>query len=247
MCPICDALLTGPLFEHVLSNHRFRQQESPMIKNHLEREEKKQTLPLQEDDQKQRVQGSDAITISKSKMEEMYQCTVCCTVPHLKVLQCPSGHITCERCSRRAETCPTCRVPLDRDITKRIRNLVAEQTIEEAKLSFPCGNYGGDFSGPKKDLLSHEDMCNYIPCGNDGCRFSGFKTLLEWHRERCRSSQDVEGASTSSDTDGGGRPTPQQEVADLMRRLQILTQRQQDEANLVLQLDLLSRNIDRRM
>ena len=118
----------------------------------------------------------------KQKMGEIYQCTVCHNVPRRKVIQCPSGgHIMCERCSGRLSTCPVCREPLEHDITKRIRNLAVEQSIEALNLDVSCGNDGCSFTGPKRDLVEH-NKCQHIPCNYRGCQFTGSKNELKWHR-----------------------------------------------------------------
>ena len=97
----------------------------------------------------------------KQEMEDMYQCIVCYSIPYGRVLQCPSGHITCEWCSARTATCPMCRAQLDPDVSKRIRNLAVERTIEAAKLTTKCRNDGCLLSGHKKEMVLHSEKCPF--------------------------------------------------------------------------------------
>ena len=68
-------------------------------------------------------------------------CTVCLSFPEKDILQCNSGHIMCRQCYDRVcaeerPQCPTCRDVLD--ISKVVRNTLAEQTI--ALLPVACPN-----------------------------------------------------------------------------------------------------------
>ena len=61
-CAVCGTSPTRPLFEHALTDHGFSRQEYLMIKNRLETEDKKPTLPLHEGDRKPPVQGCEEMT-----------------------------------------------------------------------------------------------------------------------------------------------------------------------------------------
>ena len=61
-CAVCGTSPARPLFEHALSDHGFSRQEYLMIKNRLETEDKKPTLPLHEGDRKPLVQGCEKMT-----------------------------------------------------------------------------------------------------------------------------------------------------------------------------------------
>ena len=99
--------------------------------------------------------------VPNQKLEEIFQCSVCKRVTPSKILQCPNGHLTCGKCSARMTACPVCRTTLDPDMNKRIRALCAEQAIEAMNLTFECGNGDCTFSGLKKDLEEHEEICEY--------------------------------------------------------------------------------------
>ena len=66
----------------------------------------------------------------KRRLEEILQCTVCYKTKRTTALQCPNGHITCEKCAEQSPNpnCPVCREPLNKlGKNKRIRCLVVEQ------------------------------------------------------------------------------------------------------------------------
>ena len=93
---------------------------------------------------------------------EIFQCSVCKTIPHSKILQCSNGHLACAKCSARITVCPVCRAPLDPNVDKRTRALVAEQAIDTMNLDFACTNDGCTYVGPKKDLVEHEELCEFV-------------------------------------------------------------------------------------
>ena len=99
--------------------------------------------------------------VSNQTLEEIFECSVCKTVTHSKILQCLNGHLACIICSSRMIKCPMCRIPLDPDMDKRTRALSAEQAIEAMDLNFSCRNHECTFSGQKKDLEKHEETCEY--------------------------------------------------------------------------------------
>ena len=63
---------------------------------------------------KRRMEQAEAREVNlRGKMEEILQCPICLTVPAGRVvLQCHNGHITCQGCANRTNTCPMCRIDL---------------------------------------------------------------------------------------------------------------------------------------
>ena len=94
-------------------------------------------------------------------LEEIVRCSVCLLITHSKILQCPNGHLTCAGCSMRISSCPMCRAFLNPDVEKRTRALAVEQIIEAMNLDFRCRNGDCRFSGPKKDLMEHQNACEH--------------------------------------------------------------------------------------
>ena len=101
------------------------------------------------------------INVPRQKLEEIVRCSVCYAVTHSKILQCPHGHLTCIGCSTRITSCPMCRTSLDPNVDKRTRALAVEQIIEAMNLDFKCRNVCCGFSGPKKDLVEHQNTCKH--------------------------------------------------------------------------------------
>ena len=61
------------------------------------------------------------------KMEKIYQCPVCLSLPQCKIYQCKQGHLICSECHhkiKKPRKCPTCRIRMQ---VTPIRSLAAEQ------------------------------------------------------------------------------------------------------------------------
>ena len=137
------------------------------------------------------------INVPKQKLEEIVQCLVCKAITHSKILQCPNGHLTCDRCSTRITNCPMCRSSLNPNVNERTRALAVEQIIEAMNLNFKCRNGDCGFSGPKGDLMEHQNTCEHSQ--EDGepkntgygmfiqascrkfCHYFLFNFLARWH------------------------------------------------------------------
>ena len=68
-------------------------------------------------------------SISEDKIEKVFKCPVCLTLPACDICQCNEGHIICMDCYNNLKTkspilCPTCRTTMP---GVPIRNRVAEQ------------------------------------------------------------------------------------------------------------------------
>ena len=119
-------------------------------------------------------------------------CTVCLSFPEKDILQCNSGHIMCRQCYDRvcAEErphCPTCREVLD--ISKEVRNTLAEQTI--ALLPVACPNAPCAALLTRGTLEKHlKDQCGFRPvcCKYAvlGCKWGGIASGRAAHEDSCK-------------------------------------------------------------
>ena len=81
----------------------------------------------------------------KRKIEEQAQCTICYKIT-TKVLQCPNGHLACQRCIERCNNeCATCRCSLEYltyntklGHNTKIRALAMEKLIDAVDLERKC-------------------------------------------------------------------------------------------------------------
>ena len=127
----------------------------------------------------------------KRKIQEHAECRICLKVPQdgIQVQQCPNGHLNCETCMESCgDTCPTCRIPLNRMSKKiKIRALAIEQIIDAADLDRECKHQLCDFSAPREALNRHENKCQHrrifcphITCEvRDGMPFSDIMDHIE--------------------------------------------------------------------
>ena len=74
-------------------------------------------------------QSGGGKSISEDKIEKVFKCPVCLTLPACDICQCNEGHIICMDCNNNLKTkspilCPTCRTTMP---GVPIRNRVAEQ------------------------------------------------------------------------------------------------------------------------
>ena len=121
----------------------------------------------------------------QEKMKEILKCVACHAVPHDKVFQCAKGHLTCERCSAVASSCPNCpdtdRLPdcdcdcpncpntdkshsptsttITTSSTDWIRNRAMEEAIAALKFPKRCRSERCQFRGLGRDLMLHEKRC----------------------------------------------------------------------------------------
>ena len=119
-------------------------------------------------------------------------CTVCLSFPEKDILQCNSGHIMCRQCYDRVcaeerPQCPTCRDVLD--ISKEVRNSLAEQTI--ALLPVACPNAPCAAALTRGTLDKHlKDQCGFRPvcCKYAllGCKWGGIASGRATHEDSCK-------------------------------------------------------------
>ena len=106
--------------EHQLASARS-------LVNHLEVEVARTQAQLDRE-RKKKGRTERSSTLDSSMLDS---CSVCLETPrpHMKVFQCPEGHVFCEECHSRPElkSCPECRVSL---VNVCIRNRTLERLIQ---------------------------------------------------------------------------------------------------------------------
>jgi len=122
------------------------------------------------------------------------ECPVCARISLPPIMQCRNGHVTCNPCRLKVQSCPMCR-----EIDIDIRNLFAEKAV--TFMSIPCEfkTYGCRVEIQYKDKESHERVCKYRPyiCPYIECDHKlGAEAVVHHvstaHREECRRSDGPE-------------------------------------------------------
>lgn len=105
-------------------------------------------------------------------LTSFFECPVCFDYVLPPIIQCSSGHLICQNCKPKLNSCPTCRGPLG-----NIRNLAMEKVAQT--IFFPC-RYSQN--GCHQRLLhtektEHEETCEYrpyqCPCPGTVCKWHG--------------------------------------------------------------------------
>lgn len=86
-------------------------------------------------------------------IEKMMECPVCMEFMTPPIWQCVSGHPLCDICSKKVNTCPTCRV----DMEKKVRNFLAESIL--SMNSHFCQYSRCGQSVAYCDKRKHEETC----------------------------------------------------------------------------------------
>lgn len=122
------------------------------------------------------------------------ECPVCARIALPPVMQCRNGHVTCNSCRIKVQSCPMCR-----EIDIDIRNLFAEKAI--TYMSIPCEykSFGCRVEIHFKDKEMHERQCRYRPyicpyieCDHKLAADAVVLHVSSAHREECRRSDGPE-------------------------------------------------------
>ncbi|XP_023336810.1 E3 ubiquitin-protein ligase Siah2 isoform X2 [Eurytemora carolleeae] len=122
------------------------------------------------------------------------ECPVCARIALPPVMQCRNGHVTCNACRVKVQSCPMCR-----EIDIDIRNLFAEKAI--TYMSIPCEyrSFGCRIEINFKDKEMHERQCRfrpyicpYIECDHKLAADAVVLHVSTAHREECRRSDGPE-------------------------------------------------------
>jgi len=127
-------------------------------------------------------------------LRQNLECPVCARISVPPIMQCRNGHVTCNQCRLKVQSCPMCR-----EIDIDIRNLFAEKAV--TFMSLPCEfrTYGCKVEIQYNDKELHERTCKYRPyiCPYIECDHKlAFGAVVDHvssaHREECRRSDGPE-------------------------------------------------------
>merc|ERR550539_1340654 len=127
-------------------------------------------------------------------LKQNLECPVCARISLPPIMQCRNGHVTCNPCRLKVQSCPMCR-----EIDIDIRNLFAEKAV--TFMSIPCEfkTYGCSVEIQYKDKEAHERICKYRPyicpyieCDHKLAADAVVLHVSSAHREECRRSDGPE-------------------------------------------------------
>ena len=116
--------------------------------------------------------SSDRGNLLLKKMEQIYQCPVCLSLPLCNINQCLEGHLICVDCYTRMPApvkCPTCKIRLS---APPIRCRAAEQAIEYVDLPCKFSEKGCKQVGARSIMHEHISQCKFrnIECPHWPCK-----------------------------------------------------------------------------
>jgi Seven in absentia protein family/Zinc finger, C3HC4 type (RING finger) len=103
------------------------------------------------------------------QLKEFIECTVCYSVPDATpIYQCNNGHLFCDECNEKLNSCPFCRVRLS---NVRVRSLVAEKFLDKIPTRCNFEDYGCNMILPREDLPTHGKDCKFrqVLCPRGRC------------------------------------------------------------------------------
>lgn len=115
-------------------------------------------------------------------LKSLFECPVCSDYAIPPISQCQNGHLICQACRKKIDSCPTCRVSITDPL---IRNLQLDRLANT--FQFPCKyNFNGcqwkSYWFMKHD---HEDGCPFTsykcPCPGTPCKWSGLSKDIMQH------------------------------------------------------------------
>jgi len=122
------------------------------------------------------------------------ECPVCARISLPPIMQCRNGHVTCNPCRLKVQSCPMCR-----EIDIDIRNLFAEKAV--TFMAIPCEfrTYGCRVEIQYSGKEAHERVCKhrpyicpYIECDHKLAADAVVLHVSTAHREECRRSDGPE-------------------------------------------------------
>ncbi|CAB4058606.1 SIAH1 [Lepeophtheirus salmonis] len=122
------------------------------------------------------------------------ECPVCGRISLPPIMQCRNGHVTCNACRPKVQSCPVCR-----EIDIDIRNMFAEKAITYLTIQCEFDQYGCKEIIQFRDKEAHERTCKYRPyiCPYIECDHKLSAEVVvdhvsSAHREECRRSDGPE-------------------------------------------------------
>ena len=96
-------------------------------------------------------------SVNLQDVKDILECQICLMVSKSPLIyQCPTGHLFCQVCYRKGNTCPTCLCRL-----YEIRNLLAEKLLEKIPALCSFLKYGCSVILPGQDLAVHSKGCRF--------------------------------------------------------------------------------------
>jgi len=135
-----------------------------------------------------------AAIVLPEDLKQNLECPVCARISLPPIMQCRNGHVTCNPCRLKVQSCPMCR-----EIDIDIRNLFAEKAV--TFMSIPCEfkQFGCRIEIQYKEKESHERVCKfrpyicpYIECDHKLAADAVVEHVSTAHREECRRSDGPE-------------------------------------------------------
>lgn len=207
--PGLDAALSLP--SHLIPGGQQQQQRThvaqDLIETHHHREEEEE-IPsaadlviygtresgVQAPEERESLSSGVCSIVLPDDMKQSLECPVCCRIALPPVMQCRNGHVTCNPCRLKVQSCPMCR-----EIDIDIRNLFAEKAV--TYMSIPCEykSFGCRVEIHFKDKEMHERVCKfrpficpYIECDHKLAADAVVTHVSTAHREECRRSDGPE-------------------------------------------------------
>lgn len=140
------------------------------------------------------VDAKPPVLVLPDDLKLNLECPVCSRITLPPIMQCRNGHVTCNTCRLKVQSCPLCR---ETDID--IRNMFAEKAI--TYMSIPCEfvQFGCKVEVQYRDKESHERVCKYRPyicpyieCDHKLSSEAVVEHVSTAHREECRRSDGPE-------------------------------------------------------
>ncbi|XP_040579181.1 E3 ubiquitin-protein ligase Siah1 [Lepeophtheirus salmonis] len=138
--------------------------------------------------------GSRTSTQLPEDLKINLECPVCGRISLPPIMQCRNGHVTCNACRPKVQSCPVCR-----EIDIDIRNMFAEKAITYLTIQCEFDQYGCKEIIQFRDKEAHERTCKYRPyiCPYIECDHKLSAEVVvdhvsSAHREECRRSDGPE-------------------------------------------------------
>ena len=84
------------------------------------------------------------------------ECPVCSRISLPPIMQCRNGHVTCDACRPKVQSCPICR-----EVDIDIRNMFAEKAINYMTMPCEFKQYGCGVEVPYKEK---GDVSSFVVC-----------------------------------------------------------------------------------
>lgn len=127
-------------------------------------------------------------------IKQALECPVCARISLPPIMQCRNGHVTCNPCRLKIQSCPMCR-----EIDIDVRNLVAEKTVTYMSIACEFKQFGCHIEIQYKEKETHERVCKfrpyicpYIECDHKLAADAVVEHVSTAHREECRRSDGPE-------------------------------------------------------